>query len=208
MALALSVLFAQPASAQVSRVYFAGYLGTTSFNDLPFTDTQASLAGDFEMDNANSFAGALGIRLSRQFRLEGELSYRTGDLSDVELRDGSTFDMSGEWSTYAGLLNIYYDFDVPWQVTPYIGAGIGYGWHEGEMSSAAANITNVSDDAGGLLWQVGGGLKYRVNSELAFSGSYRYLNSTDLEFSSTEVEYNGHEIRIGMEYDLPIATAY
>ena len=68
--LLIVVLFApHQASAQTSRLYLAGYLGLSTFNDLGFSDRGTNNSGDMELDNGTSFAGAIGLRLSRNTRL-------------------------------------------------------------------------------------------------------------------------------------------
>lgn len=197
------------AQAQSSRVYFAGYLGTTSFSDFDFEERTTPASGTISVNNAPSFAGALGLRLNRQFRIEGEVSYKKGTLDNISLATGGQADLGGELSTWGTMLNVYYDFDVPWRIQPYVGAGVGFAWHNAQINDVAGFTVNEEESDTGLLWQLGGGLKYRVNPDLAFTGSYRYIGASDLGFGAFDIDYGGgHELRVGLEYDLPIATAY
>ena len=194
----------QEASAQTSRLYFAGYLGLTTSGDQEFTESSIPRSGDIETKNANSFAGALGVRLSRQFRIEGEISYSAADMDRMDINNVGSFEMAGELTTWTALINAYYDFDVDWDLQPFIGAGLGISWHEGDINDLSGLALDTADDTTRLTWQMGGGLKYRVGPDLAFSGAYRYLGSTDLDFGTYNIDYNNHEIRIGLEYDLPV----
>ena len=194
-----------PANAQTSRLYFAGYLGLNTSNDQYFSESSSSTSGDIEMKNTLLYAGALGIRLSRQFRLEGELSYRKTDMDRITFSDGGDFELGGELRTWLALANLYYDFDVNWKnIQPFVGIGLGFGWHNGEVYDLSGLAANVSEDSNGIAWQVGGGFKYRVNPDLAFTSAYRYIDSTDLTFKSYDWDYGSHEFLIGLEYDLPI----
>ena len=190
--------------AQTSRVYLAGYLGLNTFNDQKFTETSSARSGDLEIDNATRFAGALGIRLSRNLRVEGEISYRNGEINTMDISGVGTFAGGGELKSTMGMLNLYYDFDVPWRVQPYIGAGVGFAWHNGEITDSSGLLSSSSTDDSGLVWNVGGGLKYRPRTDLAFTGSYRYLDAADLELGAYEVDYGSHEFRLGIEWDLPV----
>ncbi len=201
--IALSVFPAQ-SFAQSSRVYFSGYFGLTVHRDMDFQSDSPAFGGDLEMDNAPTFAGALGVRLSPQFRVEAEVSLREGDFANIDIPGTGRFDAGGEIESYITLINLYYDFDVPWSLKPYIGGGLGFGWHEGNLVDGSSFNANASDDTTNLMWQAEGGLRYRVNPSLALSGGYRYLDGTDLEFSNYEIDYHAHEFRMGVEYDLPI----
>ena len=48
------------AQAQTTRLYFGGYLGLPTFNDMDFGENSGS--GDLEVKNGLAFAGALGVR--------------------------------------------------------------------------------------------------------------------------------------------------
>jgi OOP family OmpA-OmpF porin len=202
--IAATLCSASVAHAQTSRLYFAGYLGLSTFSDMEFSESSTSSNGDLQADNATSFAGALGIRLNRNIRLEGELSYRNSDFSTINIDGSGSFTAGGELKSSLAFLNVYYDFDVPWKVQPFIGAGLGYGWHSGEIVDSSGTSANTSADASGLAWNVGGGLRYRTQDNFAFTGSYRFVDSLDLDLGGYDIDYGAHEFRVGMEWDLPV----
>jgi len=195
--------FAQEAQAQSSRIYFAGYMGLNTFPEHEFSDSTTPVSGEFKTKNALAFEAALGFRLTRQFRLETEVGYSKTDLDTVTTAAGE-FNMAGEVETYSFLLNGYYDFDLDWPVTPYIGGGLGFALHDGEVDDVAGITADESGDDMTFIYNVAGGLKYRVSEDLAFTGGYRYLGSTDITFDQTSFDYSAHEFRIGLEYDLPV----
>lgn len=204
-AIALTLNGVSFAQAQTSRIYLAGYLGLNLFNDQEFTEGSTGRSGDFELDNATSFAGALGMRLSQNVRLEGELSYRNAEFTTVDVAGGGTFDTGGELKSTLMFANMYYDFNVPWSIQPYIGGGLGYGWHSGEINDGSGLLTNASSDSSGIVWNAAAGIKYRPAPDLAFTAGYRYVDSwSDLEIGSYDVDFDTHEFRLGMEWDLPI----
>ncbi len=187
--------------AQTSRLYFAGYMGLNTTGDNEFSESSQDLKGDFEYDNAPTFAGALGFRFSRKFRAEAELSYRKKDLDKVDLSSSGRAKIGGEMKTWMMMVNGYYDFDEIWSTQPYLTVGFGLAHHEGEIDSNGSGLLDSSQDSMGLGWQLGGGLKYRVNPDLALTGGYRYLGSSDIKFDTYEIEYSAHEFRVGLEYD-------
>lgn len=196
---------ASAAQAQTSRLYFAGYLGLPKFQNMEFSEDTVPLSGEIQSDRGNSFAGALGIRLSRQVRAEAEIAYSTVNMDGLDLNTGARSGLGGEWKIWTGMLNVYYDFDLKWdKLQPFIGAGLGYGYYNGKIDDGSGPALDINRDANTLTWQVGGGLKYRIEPDLAFTGSYRYLDSLDLSLGSYEIDYGSHEFRLGLEYDLPV----
>ncbi len=197
--------FAGPAFAQTSRIYFAGYMGLNNFPKQDYSEGTTPASGEVEYRNGIGFAGALGLRITPQFRLEFEGGYRKTDLNRLNLSSGTSGDVGGEIRTYTGMLNGYYDFDVNWKnLQPFVSAGLGFAFHDGEVVDIIGNTTDASEDAYTLAWQMGGGLKYRIDKGLAFTGSYRLLGTTDIAFGGTDLGYSSHEIRLGVEYDLPV----
>lgn len=197
----LGALFvACDASAQVSRLYMAGYMGLNIFKDQDFESTSPVTKGTMNLDNAPSFAGAIGLRLSRDFRVEAELSYRKADVNQLDF-PGAGGSSGGELQQYMGFLNIYYDIDVPGKIQPFIGGGLGMGLFSGEANNSAGGPSFANEDATALMWNAAAGVKYRVKDDTAFSVGYRYLDSTDLSFDEFDIDYSSHEFRIGIEYD-------
>ncbi len=191
------------AQAQTSRFYLAGYLGLNVFAEQEFKDTATGSSGNFDFSNAESFAGALGFRLSQQVRLEGEFSYRKADISDADVSGVGTISVGDNLKTKILSANAYYDFDVPWSIQPYVGGGLGYGWHEGQVSSSLISSTSSEDSR--FIWNIAAGAKFRYNPDLAFTAGYRYLDTfSDIEIGPHEIGYDSHEFRVGMEWDLPI----
>lgn len=203
-ALALGA-FSSAAQAQTSRIYFAGYLGLNDLNNLDFSESTAPATGALKLDHGTSFAGALGIRLSRQLRLEGEYSFTSSDMASMEINGVGNFDTTGELQSKIIFANLYYDFDLPWKIQPFVGGGIGYGWHSAEINDASALLSNASGDSDGFMYNIGGGFKYRPRNDLAFTAGYRYVDSfADQTFGNYDLNLGAHEFRLGLEWDLPV----
>jgi len=193
------------AEAQSSRLYFAGYMGLNTNSPGTFKESTTPRSGEFKFDNATSYAGALGLRLDKKWRIEGEVSYRNTDFDNMNFDNVGTFKMNGDLGTWLFMLNGYYDFDFKWkQVQPYVSGGVGIVHHSADIDDTSGLARDASDTSLGLAWQLGGGLKYRMSDDLAFTGGYRYLGTTDAEIGSYDFEYGSHEWRVGLEYDLPV----
>jgi opacity protein-like surface antigen len=202
--LALCLVFvAAPARAQTTSLYFAGYMGLNTYGDQDYSESGGPSSGSLQFDNGYAFSGALGLRLSKTLRVEAEFLYNSADIDNMDISGAGTFKAGGEFTSWAGMANVYYDFDVPWAVQPYVGAGVGYGFYNAKIIDNSGLASTTDSDTSALAWQLGGGLKYRVSPELAFTTGYRYLATTELDIGSYSIDYSSHEFRIGLEYDLP-----
>lgn len=197
---------ANVAQAQSSRLYFAGYLGLNTHTDGDFSEKTTNSAGEIKLKNAFSLAGALGLRLTPQWRLEAEISRRSADMDRIDFAGGAgSFKLGGDLETWLYMLNFYYDVDWSWKnFQPFLTAGLGFASHEASIEDISGLAVNATDDSLGFAWQLGGGLKYRLNPDTAITSNYRYVGTTDLEVDSYDVDYSTHEFRIGLEYDLPM----
>ncbi|MCB1555734.1 MAG: porin family protein [Alphaproteobacteria bacterium] len=194
-----------PAQAQTSRLYFAGYMGLNTHKPSDFINKPSGLKGTIDKDNALSFAGAMGVRLDEKWRLEAELSLRKADLSSQSISGVGSFPVGGELKTWLFMLNGYYDFDWRWRnIQPYVSAGLGFARQDGEIEDLSGFTTDTSDDSIGFAWQAGAGAKYRVRPDMAFTGGYRYIGTSDIQWDNYEMKYHSHEFRIGLEYDIPV----
>ena len=160
--------------------YFASYMG------LKIPESAVASSMHFSNGAERNFAGALGFRISRHWRMEAEASYRKDEIAQTPLAD--------HVKSFAGLVNVYYDFDAPGKLKPFIGGGAGY-------------ISKLSEDSSGgdkLVWQLGGGVNYALSPALSFNGAYRYV---DEGMDAASDGYGGHELHIGVTYALPFKPA-
>lgn len=197
---------AGPAAAQTSRVYFAGYLGLNSSTSHEFSESTRPAGGDLSLKNAPVLAGALGLRFTPAVRIEAEISRRKTPMDRMDVNGGGSFKLGGDLTSWLYMVNGYYDFDLGWRkIVPFATAGIGIAIHDAEIVDKANVAADALDSSWGLAMQLGSGLKYRVRDNMAFTGSYRFIGTTDMEVDSYEIGYSSHEIRLGIEYDLPVS---
>ena len=192
------------AQAQTSRLYFAGYLGLNTAPDLDFSDAANSQRGDFGFDNANEFAGALGVRVNRQLRFEAEIGMSEQDIANADINGTGQVDASGELDRTLYLVNAYYDLDVPWHFKPYVSAGAGLARFDGKINAEGGTFTQTNETTTVPALQLGSGVKYRLRPDLALTGGYRYVTTTELDLGSFDVDYDTHEFRVGLEWDFPV----
>lgn len=197
---------ANTASAQTSRVYFAGYLGLNSSTSHEFSESSRPASGDISLKNAPVLAGALGLRFTPALRFEAEISRRKTEMDRMDINGGGSYKLGGDLTSWLYMINGYYDIDLGWRkLMPFATAGIGFAVHDAEIIDGANVAANGLDTSWGLALQLGSGLKYRVKDNMAFTGSYRFIGTTDMEVDSYDIGYSSHEIRLGIEYDLPVS---
>ena len=190
--------------AQTSRLYFAGYMGLSTFGDLDFSEKSTPASGAIKPSNAFSFAGAMGLRVDKQWRVEGEVSYRKAEMSTIDFSTTGSFDANGDFGTTLLMANVYYDIDLGWnKLQPFVTGGLGLAFHDVTIDDTSPRNIDASDSDFGVAWQAGTGLKYRIADDMAVSGGYRYLGGTPINAQGYEIDFSAHEFRVGLEYDLP-----
>ncbi len=191
------------AQAQSSRLYLASYMGLNTFTSQEFAHPTSN--GSIDLKNGTSFAGALGLRLTPNVRIEGEVSYSRSDLTSMLLDTGASGSIGKNLKTWLYMAHGYYDFDVSWRnLTPFVSAGLGLAMHDGAIAGAPGGLNDASDTSYELAYSVGTGLKYQMKPGLALTGGYRYVGTTSLGLGNYDIDYGAHEIRAGLQYDLPV----
>ncbi|WP_144185681.1 OmpA family protein [Elioraea rosea] len=154
------------------------------------------------------FQGGLGLGLE----LEG--SYRSNDADSVSIL-GSSAGGGGDNKVMAAMVNAVVSYDLgpnAWNITPYIGAGVGYAWNE--LSVRNQGITVVDDTEGHFAYQGMVGLAFPIAAVpgLSLNAEYRYFAlleesySTSSAFraaggvSSVDVETANHTFLVGLTY--------
>lgn len=204
LAFTLALIASVPhAHAQTSRMYLSGYMGLNTFSSREFSHPTDN--GAVEISNSVGFAGALGLRLTPNVRVEGEIAYNRSDFSNMTLSNGTTGAIGKNLKTWLYMANVYYDLDVNWRnVTPYVSAGLGMAMHDGGIAGGPGGMPDASGTSYNLAYSLGTGLRYQMKPDLSLSGGYRYVGTTDFDIGDYQVDYGAHEFRVGLHYDLPV----
>jgi outer membrane protein OmpA-like peptidoglycan-associated protein len=145
--------------------------------------------------------GSLGYAFRNGFRIEAEGNYRSNPIgtTTVTLPNGTAFaSTSGRMSYYGAMANALYDFNlaalgVP-NISPYIGAGIGYGVADVSRITGRTNpgalltTANVSGNNGSFAYQAIAGVSFGLGQYvpgLALTLEYRYYATTTTELKLT-----------------------
>jgi opacity protein-like surface antigen len=122
------------------------------------------LRGDAGMSFLNWSGGNDDAGLS----VGGGIGYRYNDYMRTDL----TVDWAGDYSIGAGadlstttvLGNLYYDFANDSAFTPYVGAGLGYGWVN----------RDIGTDRSGIAYGLTAGVAVDLSTNLALDVGYRF----------------------------------
>ena len=131
-----------------------------------------------ENDGAMTGGGGLGYDYGNGVRADMRVDY-TGDY-----KSGSTL-VPQDFTTTTALANAYYDFQVSDVASPYVGAGLGWGW--------AGNGKLGDDD--GLTWALMAGLNLRMTDSIVADVGYRYR---DIIVSGEDL--TDHSILAGLRF--------
>lgn len=168
----ITVIVGSGASAQDNGGYYVkGAIGLSSLQgseiDIDGTET------DLSYDSDILAGGAVGYDYANSpFRSEIEFFWRTGAAQDLTPSVGS----GGEYASTSLMLNGYYLIDTGSDITPYVGAGIGY-VTEIDFDIDDASGADEFSETGLLGYQFMAGAEIAVTDQVALFGEARYFNA-------------------------------
>ena len=197
--------------------YMSGFLGVSLPVDLDLTSTQygpgAQTYNDsVEFDPSINIGGSGGFDFG-YFRIEGELSYKNGDMSTVTEKTSQTryANVDGSVGAIAFLCNLFLDLRNNSPVTPYIGGGAGFSTlflsntYGTDTTTGYRTKLYMSDDATVFAYQVGAGLEITLTRMLSLDIGYRYFGTSKAKFNNnpyttttTELKFESHNASLGV----------
>ncbi|MGI9127884.1 MAG: OmpA family protein [Roseomonas sp.] len=226
--------FGLPLAAQaqpIQGLYLGGGIGG---NYLQGTDIKGS---DFSGANTSvdfhwGWAGvlSLGWGFGNGLRAEIEGSYRQNEVSDISFPGASGFTEKGNVRSWGAMANMLYDIDLgnrPWGITPYVGAGLGYVWHEYDKVGirVGGNTIDFNGDGGAFAYQAILGAAFPIQQVpgLSITAEYRFLGAANQSVKGTgratlpdqsdagtlkfDVDNFNHSLLIGLRYAFNTAPA-
>lgn len=190
--------------------YVSGFFGVSAALDADVTSIDndfGTVFNDTVEFDPNIYMGGTGGFDFGHMRLEGEISYKHGEISSITDDTGFRFrGVDGSLGALAVMANAFVDVHNDTPVTPYFGGGIGF-------AVLSLSDTFGSDDTGRLLlypedestvfaYQAGGGLEIAINPILSLDLGYRYFGTTKGTFDSdwvttTKLRYESHNGMVG-----------
>jgi len=235
-----AALVAAPAIAQaqpVSGLYVGAGVGTNFLDKTNFTGTWNSGASNLQGEGAEfswGYAGvlSLGWGFGNGLRAEIEGSYRQNATSSSKINNQTySSGANGNATSYGAMVNVLYDIDLGSTlggITPYVGAGVGYIWHQySDVGNRTSDIDNnfYNGTSGALGAQAIAGLSLPISAVpgLAMTAEYRFMMTAGHTMDSNtylgtkytanaDVENANHSILLGLRYAFnagptPVAAA-
>ncbi len=193
-AFAAAPAFAQPvAGAPSNYVQFNVGSGIFGQSDLDGTIDGTTGSADVDLEAGLFASAAAGHNFGNGFALEVEGLYASNDGDEDDLAALGIDEANV--STLGALVNAKYEFNTGWNnVSPYVGAGVGYG-------SVNIDVDGLDDDQGGFMWQAKAGVVIQTNEQLAWDIGYRYLAFPQYDEStagaSLKVDTGAHVLSAG-----------
>lgn len=211
IAVAAILTFAIPAvcSATVARpgAYVSGFLGVTGVMDTDVRNPGGTIDDDVEFDPGVNVGGTGGFDFGF-VRLEGELSYKHGEISAVNDRvSGINYIATdGSLGAMAAMFNVFFDLHNYSPVTPYLGGGVGFATLFLDDTFGTPSIGGsqtllyVRDEDTVFAYQAGAGLEIELNPIFSIDLGYRYFATSEARFNDNagaELKFRSHNGAVG-----------
>jgi OmpA-OmpF porin, OOP family len=155
----------------------------------------------------NGEVGYAGLFIP-QFRVEGEVAYRSNSVSSIDITFPPTinFPATGHINSLAFMANGYYDFLNSTAFTPYLGGGVGAARVSlDSIAFTAAPTVTTSGHDWQFAYQAIGGVRYNFTPNWDLHVEYRYFATLDPKFSffgapKTSTQYHTHNVMAGIAY--------
>ncbi len=181
--------------------YMSGNIGFAMASDSDLTDsTVPGVTVNTEFDTGLALGAALGYDFNR-FRVEGEIAYQKNDIDKID-SPGVILDATGDAVALSFLINGYYDFINSSAFTPYISAGMGFAQVEfNNLDISSLGFSGSNDEDTVFAYQIGIGVGYAVTEKVTIDVKYRYFDTEDSEYDTTESEFASNNFLFGVRFN-------
>lgn len=159
-----------------------------------------------EFDPGINLGGTAGYDFGI-FRLEGELSYKEGEIANISDKAGTYRyrNVDGTLGALGMMFNAFFDLRNASPVTPYLGGGIGFAaMHLSDTFVPGDRLPIYQEDDDSVFaYQVGAGLEVALNPRLSLDFGYRYFATTKARFGTnldiaTDLKFESHNTAVGL----------
>ncbi|MDP6345261.1 MAG: outer membrane beta-barrel protein [Alphaproteobacteria bacterium] len=176
-----------PADDWLDRFYLVGGGGLDWAEDVG-GNTVGGGAYSIDMDSGFALQAAIGSYFGGNIRGEAELAHRTADY-DQATSGGATATGGGELTLTTVMANLYYDFRLGSAFVPYIGAGLGLAFIDGDDRTIGGAVAKGRDGTE-FAYQAIVGVWYEFDRTWAVGADGRYLGTGDDDAGSTSLMLN------------------
>jgi len=192
--------------AQADTLYFAAQAGFSTAPTYENEDPNNPL-NNFQLDTQNGVNGALAVGAKfGMLRAEVEAVYRHSENNKISSSGGS-IGVEGSQKMLNVFLNGYLEFNLLGIVSPYVGAGAGYG--SVSLNLRQLDGTLIVDDKDSVYsYQLIAGAAVNLTDSLSLTADYRYFSTiSDADFNASGAinyvnnsDITSHEVRFGIRY--------
>ncbi len=183
--------------------YASAKLGFNTLGDqtVSYAGPGGSSSGNAEFDGGFAAGGAVGYKFGNNWRLEGEVLYRTSELDTADISGLGTF-TEGDYSSVAIAVNGLYDFDLfgNEKIKTYVGGGIG--WLQEIDIDFEQNGVEQSFSTDDIGFQAMFGARYELGENWFIDAEARYFYASDVEMTAEDNAIG----RVTADYD-PLTLA-
>lgn len=210
--LSLSTVAICASSIASADKYASIFGGLTKADELDFQVAPGTVTTDF--DDGYAFGLAFGKRLGQagdknRWRVEGELGYRSNDVSTHKLGGAELDGAFGKLTSTSLMANVFIDFNAPSKFSPYLGAGLGFTNVKADGWGVSAIPDVVSDDETVLAYQLIAGAGWDVSQKTELFVEYRYFATDNASVTTsgatgavdTDLSYKTNNLLIGARFN-------
>jgi len=189
LCLTLALGLAAPAAAQDFSSFYVTPKIMTSYQrgDMNGNYERGSVFGlGLSLGSDLSYSSSLPIRMEAEYLYHGNQTF--------------TNDINHEISAHSILANAFLDIQTDTYFTPYFGGGAGLA----VINDRVTNSDSTKTSRWNFAWNLGGGLAWSINENLALDIGYRYMDlgkaETVIDGSSNAHNFSltAHEIGLGL----------
>ena len=164
-----------------------------------------------EFNSSTGFLVGIGHNLTKHFEIGANFSYDQRDYDANIAGDdpGEVFPVTGSLDAMGVMFDLTYNF-MPGRFTPFVTTGIGWNWVDTKIPTEPPQVgcwwnpwygyicTGFQDTktVDGFTYQLGAGLRYRLNESISLSGSYR-RSWLDFPKATSTPTFDGIQLILG-----------
>lgn len=207
--------------AQAEDGFYVTLTGIGGFSELNDTENQGSLGGDTTNSSESDLVGGVGAALGYQWatlggqlRAEVDFHYRfrfdfdeNRPVIDNALPNAG---LNSDLATATWLANLNYVVDLGYDISPYLGGGLGATYYDAKNDfNDIGGLGRSSDDTNGtnFTWAVNAGLLWDITENFHFILGYRYIDMGKIDFGTfagggvnVESDYVSHDLLLTAGY--------
>ena len=197
-----------PVSQANNNYYVSLFAGTNQFADI-----ESGMAGydsEYSVDTDSGFVVGLtfGRRISDTLRVEGELSFASGDADSYSYTEGGDwYDASGDIDATYLLVNVWYDVPTSGPLGYYVGGGLGLAKLDADTRFGGGQY-GFGPGETAVAGQIGAGVIYDISDTMAIDVGYRFKATGSVDFDDNDgtgvyddANVQSHSLQVGLTYN-------